>query len=222
MPINLDADSTSSPTTSVWFESTQYSDRFTTSRPVNTAIIELRKTLESYLAGTRPIEHERATLFDEIAKVWAARINNSTELLKNGQRPSYDWRRRLAMLREWKGNSEEHEASRVSEASLILAERLAAYFESRQITLFGNDPVKAVLAPLASGGVHLEFNIRTSVVHHLEVDISSTGSAPFPILRTIEKSNGEICDARELPHATELELWATLEAFLESSRRLLR
>jgi len=224
MPITLDAEATSSPASHILVGSLVSNETLTTSRDVDKTLVEFRQTLQEFLSDVPATESRFSSILDEISRIWSGRIEVIRHTANAGslREHSYNWRRRLASLREWSGDPAEAEAQQLSDAALVLAERLAAYFESRQITLFGSDPVKPVMSPLASGGVHLEFNIRTGVVHHLEIEISPSAQEPFPILRTIEKRSGEICESRETPHASELELWASLEAFLDSSRRLLR
>jgi len=131
---------------------------------------------------------------------------------------SYSWTERLSSLRKWRGCQERGEVSRLSEYSLSISERLSIYADVRQSLSL--NPIPTVLAPLPDGGVHVEWNLRENVVHHLEVAFPCKPSLSFHTLRTIETPTGQVLRAYENSKATLVDIVGALEQLIQKSSRL--
>lgn len=129
----------------------------------------------------------------------------------------YRWEDRLQQLRRWRGDPTESEVHSLSEAALEVAENLAIYAEhrcsARQVRL------PTILAPLANGGVHVEWTLRGPSVRHLEVAIAPIHDGLIELLQTRETLDGQILSAYEATRASISELFARLEWLIIRAQR---
>lgn len=129
----------------------------------------------------------------------------------------YRWEDRLQQLRRWRGDPTESEVYSLSEAALDVAENLAIYAEhrcsARQVRL------PTILAPLANGGVHVEWTVRGPSVRHLEVGIPPVYDGRIELLQTKETLDGQILSAYEVAHVSMSELFVRLERLIIRAQR---
>lgn len=129
----------------------------------------------------------------------------------------YQWQDRLQQLRRWRGDPTESEVYSLSEAALDVAENLAIYAEhrcsARQVRL------PTILAPLANGGVHVEWTVRGPSVRHLEVGIPPVYDGRIELLQTKETLDGQILSAYEVAHVSMSELFVRLERLIIRAQR---
>lgn len=129
----------------------------------------------------------------------------------------YRWQDRLQQLRRWRGDPTEGEVDSLSEAAQDLAENLAIYAEhrcsARQVRL------PTILAPLANGGVHVEWTLRGPSVRHLEVGIPPIYDGRIELLQTRETLDGRILSGYEVAQASMSELFAQLERLIICAQR---
>ena len=129
----------------------------------------------------------------------------------------YRWQDRLQQLRRWRGDPTESEVYSLSEAALDVAENLAIYAEHRCSARQGRLPT--ILAPLANGGVHVEWTLRGPSVRHLEVGIPPVYDGRMELLQTKETLDGQILTAYEVAHASMSELFVRLERLIIRAQR---
>ncbi len=124
----------------------------------------------------------------------------------------YQWQDRLQQLRRWRGDPTEGEVDLLSEAALDVAENLAIYAEhrcsARQVRL------PTILAPLANGGVHVQWTLRGPSVQHLEVGVPPIYDGRIELLQTRETLDRDILSAYEVGRASIPELFARLERLI--------
>ena len=129
----------------------------------------------------------------------------------------YEWRDRFKQLRRWHGNAEQAEAREVSAEALDTAEWFCLYAERMLDSQSLNIPT--VLAPLSSGGVHIEWTDRGPSWDHLEIGVPAEPNERFELLRTEETPSGKTLSSREVYDATLGEVLASLEQLIQRAKQ---
>lgn len=133
--------------------------------------------------------------------------------------PAGDWRSRLNQVRVWRGDERLGEPSVIPEIVIRSAEWIANYAEMRMRRAAVTVPT--VIAPMADGGIHIEWNVRTdSSVSHFEIEIAPDRLHEFETLRTEETPAGAILYAYEISDASLPELLTGIEELLARAHRV--
>ena len=128
----------------------------------------------------------------------------------------YTWQTRLQDLEDWRGDP--GEAERLSKSALSTAADIASYAEQRFAARGVH--VTTVLSGLGSGGVQVEWTVRSSAPHyHLEIEVPPDGQQPIVFLRTREEPDGTILKTQEVRNASMAEAIAEIEKLAHLAER---
>ena len=128
----------------------------------------------------------------------------------------YRWRQRLRRLRAWRGDLQAGEARALFPGALETSEWLGKWVEFRS-RAEGVD-LATVFAPLANGGVHVEWTSRGRTWTHLEIEIGESPSDAIAMLYSTETADGDLLSAVEVADAKMAEVLAILEKVLTKEK----